>query len=162
MTGEPTHTASKARMAPELIFSSERAPQLSNTASKVEWLLCFAFSYVQPVTQHYRRKTVEEVPLQQSSHHENMMIHMPPTINYCLQNAATTTLHFQLFSAHYTASQMKNCVRIASAINPATMENTDNCLQMHCREAMHRGTANRHLGLSAKRNGTQRRTKVSP
>ena len=77
MTGKPTHTASKERMAPELIFSSEHAPQLSNTALKVQWPLRFIFSYVQPVTQHYRRKTVEEVPLQQSSHHKNMTIHVP-------------------------------------------------------------------------------------
>ena len=32
MTGEPTHTASKERMAPELMLLSERASQLSNTA----------------------------------------------------------------------------------------------------------------------------------
>ena len=31
MTGEPTHTTSKERMAPELIFSSEHTPQLSIT-----------------------------------------------------------------------------------------------------------------------------------
>ena len=31
MNGEPTHTTSKKRMAPELMFSSEqRVPQLSN------------------------------------------------------------------------------------------------------------------------------------
>ena len=42
------------------MFSSECAPQLSNAASKVQWLLRFAFSYVRPVTQQYRRKTVEE------------------------------------------------------------------------------------------------------
>ena len=63
------------------MFSSERVPQLSKTASKVQWPLRFTFSYVQPVTQHYRRKTVE-VPLQQSSHHENTTIRMPPTINF--------------------------------------------------------------------------------
>ena len=49
MTGEPMHTVSKERMAPELMFSSERMPQLSKTASKVQWPLCFAFSYVQPL-----------------------------------------------------------------------------------------------------------------
>ena len=81
MTGEPMHTTSKERMAPELMFLSERTPQLSKTASKMQWPLRFAFSYVLPITQHYRRKTVGEVPLQQSSHHENTT-HMPPTINY--------------------------------------------------------------------------------
>ena len=74
-------------------------------------------------------------------------------------------LHFQLCPACYTAQvlNMKNSVRIVSAISPVTMENTDDSrLQMYCREAMHLATVNRHLGLSAKRYGTQRRTKVSP
>ena len=143
MTGEPTHTASKERMAPELMLLSEHAPQLSNTALKVQWPLRFAYSYVQPVTQCYRRKTVEEVPLQQSSHHENMTIHVPPAINYCLECAVAITLRFQLFSARYTALQTKNSVRIVSAINPVTIENMDDShLQTYCREAMHRSTVN--------------------
>ena len=79
MTGEPMYIASKERMAPELMFLSERVPELSNTASKVQWSLRFAFSYVQSITQRYRRKTVE-VPLQQSSHHENKTIRAPSTI----------------------------------------------------------------------------------
>ena len=70
-----------------LMFSSEHAPQLSQTTLKVQWPLRFDFSYVQPVTQRYRRKTVKEVPLQQSSHHENTTIRAPPTINYCLESA---------------------------------------------------------------------------
>ena len=72
-------------------------------------------------------------------------------------------LRFQLCSARYTALQTKNSVRIISVISPVTTENTDDShSQTYCREAMHRATANRHLWLSAKRNGTQRRTKVSP
>ena len=39
MTGEPTHTTSKERMEPELMFSSERVPQLSSTDLKVKWPL---------------------------------------------------------------------------------------------------------------------------
>ena len=35
-TGESTHTTSKERMAPELMYSSERVPQLSNTALKAQ------------------------------------------------------------------------------------------------------------------------------
>ena len=101
MTGEPTHTVSRERMAPELMFSSERhTSQISNTASKVQWPLRFAFSYIQLDTQCYRRKTVEEVPLQ---HHENMMIHVPPTINYFFESVAT-------ISARYTVLQTKNSV----------------------------------------------------
>ena len=68
-------------------------------------------------------------------------------------------------SGHYAsllACYTKKNIRIASAINPVTTENMDDCLQMNCRITMHRATVNRHLGLSGKRNGTQRRTKVSP
>ena len=97
-------------------------PQLSNTALKVQWALCFTFSYVQPVTQCYTQKTVEEEPLKQSIHHKNM-IRASPTINYCFKSAAAITLRFQLFSAHNTALQMKNRIRITSAINPVTTEN---------------------------------------
>ena len=97
------------------MFSSECVPQLSNTASKVQWPLHFAFSYV------------------------------------------------QLCSTRYTALQAKNSVRIVYAISPVAMENTDDShLQTYYREATHRATVNRHLGLSAKRNGTKQRTKVSP
>ena len=52
MTGDPTHTASKEKMAPELMFSSECAPQLSVTDLKVQLLLRFAFTYFQLSTQH--------------------------------------------------------------------------------------------------------------
>ena len=54
MTDEPTFTISKERMAPELMFSSECAPQLTITDSKVKWLLRFTFGYVQPITRHYQ------------------------------------------------------------------------------------------------------------
>ena len=46
-------------------------------------------------------------------------------------------------SARYTVLQTKNSVRIVSAIGPVTTENTDDSrLQMYCREAMYRTTAN--------------------
>ena len=111
MTGEPTHTASKERMVPELMLSSERMPQLSNTASKVQWPLRFTYSYVQPVTQCYRqKKTVEEVPLQQSNQHENMMICVPPTINYFLESAAAITLRFTaIFSPLHSVTNKEQC-----------------------------------------------------
>ena len=34
------------------------------TDSKVKWPLRFTFTYFQPVTQHYKRRTVLEAPLQ--------------------------------------------------------------------------------------------------
>ena len=53
MTGEPTHTVLEERMAPSLLFSSECMPQLSITEI-AKWPLCFIFSYIQSVTQHYK------------------------------------------------------------------------------------------------------------
>ena len=98
MTGEPTHTASKERMAPELMFHLNARPmQLSRTVSKVQWPLRFAVSYVQPVTQRYRRKTVEEVPLQQSSHHENTTICAPPPDYQLLSSFFIYLFSFFLF-----------------------------------------------------------------
>ena len=51
-----------------------------------------------------------------------------PTINHCLESAVAITLRFQLCSTRYTVLQTKNSVRISSAINSVTMENTDNSL----------------------------------
>ena len=58
MTGEPAHTTSKERMMPEINFKSEHAPQLSITDLKVKCPLHFTYSYIQPVIQHYKRRTV--------------------------------------------------------------------------------------------------------
>ena len=124
------------------MFLYEHAPQLSNTASKVQWPLRFAFSYVQSITQHYRRKTVE-VPLQQSSCHKNTTFRMPSLSITALKVQQPLHFTFQLCSARYTALQTKNSVRIISAINPVTTENTDDSrLQTYCREAMHCATVN--------------------
>ena len=72
--------------------------------------------------------------------------------------------HYASLSAFFSLLAIQHYKRrIVSVINPVVPENTDDsCLQTYCREAMHRATVNQHLGLSAKRNGTQRRTKVSP
>ena len=61
MTGEPAHTASKERMVPEVMFSTEHMSQISITDSKVKWLLCFAFSILRSTT---NKEQVGEVPLQ--------------------------------------------------------------------------------------------------
>ena len=46
------------QMVLELIFLSERVPQLSIADLKVKWLS------VQPITQHYKQRTVGEVAMQ--------------------------------------------------------------------------------------------------
>ena len=67
MTGEPTHTTSKERMAPELMFSFEHTPKLSIIDLKVKWL-CSA------ITQRYKDAsainpvTTEHAHLQTGSH----------------------------------------------------------------------------------------------
>ena len=142
------------------MFSSERTPQLSQTTSKVQWPLRFDFSYVQPVTQRYRQKNSKrspsatiQSPRKYDSRAPNYQL-LPRKCSGCI------TLRFQLCSARCTALQTKNSVRIISAISPVSPQD-DSRLQTYCMEAMHRASANQHLWLSAKRNGTQRRTKVS-
>ena len=52
-------------------------------------------------------------------------------------NTVAITLHFQLCAACYTALQMKNTTRRISAINPVTMENSeDSNSHYKCREAI--------------------------
>ena len=46
------------------MFSTELVPQILITDSKVKWPLHFALSYVQPVSQCYKQRTVGEAPLQ--------------------------------------------------------------------------------------------------
>ena len=46
MTGELMHTASKERMVPKVMFSTEHVAQISIADSKMKWLLHFAFNSV--------------------------------------------------------------------------------------------------------------------
>ena len=63
-------------------FLTECMSQISITDSKVKWLLCFIFRYVQPVTQHYKRSTGRrnDSTWNQSSHHGNTDDHYKETI----------------------------------------------------------------------------------
>ena len=110
----------------------------SAVAIALRFQLCSGFYTV------LQTKTVEEVPSPRKYDVSRAL-----TISYCLESVAAITL---CFLAHYTALQMKNSVRIISAINPVTTENTDNShLQTYCTEAMYHATVNQRLGLSAKR-----------
>ena len=55
------------------------------------------------------------------------MVPRPPGYinNYRLKSEVSITLRCQLCSTHYTAVQIKNCLKNASAIKVATMKNTD-------------------------------------
>ena len=77
------------------------------------------------------------------------------------ESEGSITLRCQLCSIRYTAIQIKSCFKNTSAMEVATMKNTDDFLQQ--REASHHVLPpNRHFSLSVKMNGTQRRTLVSP
>ena len=109
MTGEPMYTASKERMAPEVMFLTECAPQLSITNSKVKWLLCYAFSY------------------RIFCFHVNINLHIAVHVTWFTQYASVQTeTKKSVCSAHFTAlQQMKSSRRSSSAINSVTTENTD-------------------------------------
>ena len=49
----------------------------------------------------------------------------PNFINYRLKSEVSITLRCRLCSTHYTAIQIKNCLKNTSAIKIATMKNTD-------------------------------------
>ena len=89
-----------------------------------------------------------------------MVLRTPATyINYRLKNEVSFTLRCQLCSTRYTAFQIKNCLKSNSAIKIATMKNTDD----FCYEGKpSRATTKSTTLLSAKMNGKQRRTLVSP
>ena len=49
----------------------------------------------------------------------------PNHINYRLKSEVSITLRCRLCSTHYTAVRIKNCLKSTSAIEIATMKNTD-------------------------------------
>ena len=79
--------------------------------------------------------------------------------NYRLKSEVSITLHCQLCSTRYAAFRIKNCLKSTSAIKIATMTNTDD---FRYEGKSSHAIAKSTLALSAKMNGTQRRTLVSP
>ena len=79
------------------------------------------------------RRRLQEVPLQQSNHHENMTIRTPQTINYCLESAVA---YVQPVTKHH-----KRRTVLESNLQSPQKIRTIPLLQMYCREAMHRATA---------------------
>ena len=70
-------TTSKERMVPEVMFLTECMLQTSIANSKIKWPLCFAFNYVQPVSQCYKQRSVEETPLQYADNFSREAIALP-------------------------------------------------------------------------------------
>ena len=90
----------------------------------MKYPLRFVVSYVQPVTQHFESRTVRKAPLQ-STHTKRNRAARPNHINHCLKSEVSITLHCRLCSTRYTAVRIKNCLKNTSAIEIATMKNTD-------------------------------------
>ena len=65
------------------------------------------------------------------------LVPRPSYINYHLKSKVSITLHCWLCSTHYTAVQIKNCSKSTSAIEVATMKNTDD---FHYKEKPSRAT----------------------
>ena len=100
MTGEPTHTASKERTVPELLFSSEHVPQLSNTALKVQWPLRFTFSYVHPITQTENSGRSASATIQSPQKYDSRAPNYQILPRKCRDHYASLSA---ISSAHYTA-----------------------------------------------------------
>ena len=82
----------------------------------------------------------------------------PSYINYCLKSEASIMLRCWLCSTRYTVVRKKNCPKSTSEIKTATMKNMDDIMK----GSHHMLPPNQRFSLSAKMNGTQRRTLVSP
>ena len=85
----------------------------------------------------------------------------PSYINHCLKSEVSITLHCRLCLTCYTILRIMNRSKNTSTIKVATMKNTNNfCYKVE--GSHHMLPPNQHFSLSAKMNGTQRRTVVSP
>ena len=104
----------------------------------MKYPLCFIVSYVQPVTQHFRSRTVQKAPLCDPCILKEMVPRDPVIINYHLKNEVFIMLCCQLCSTCYTAVRIKNCSKSTPTIKIATMKNTDD---FHCEGKPSRTTA---------------------
>ena len=82
----------------------------------------------------------------------------PSYINHPLKSEVSITFRCQLCSTCYIAVRTKNCSKSTSAIKVATMKIQTISIMKGSHHVL---PANRHFLLSAKMNGTQRRTLVS-
>ena len=79
-----------------------------------------------PITQHFKSRTVQKAPLQATHTERNGAAHPKYINNYRLKSEVSITLRYWLCSTHYAAVQIQNCLKSTSAIKTATMTNTDN------------------------------------
>ena len=148
MTGKPTYTASEWRLAPQL-SSEERSIHYTSLSPMFN-----------PLHSIFESRTVRKVPLHTETHSERNGATCPSYINCHLKSEVSIMLCCWLCSTHYTTVRTRNCLTSTSAIKIATMKITDDFC--YAKGSHHVLSPNRHFSLSAKMNGTQRRTLVSP
>ena len=111
-----------------------------------------------PLHSSMNHKLFEKHLCNQSSHCKKIqMVLCAPVIVW------KWSIHYafrQLCLTSYTAIPIKNCLKCTSAIKVATMKDTDGF--HYAKEAIMCKTKSQHFLLSAKMNGIQRRTLVSP
>ena len=91
----------------------------------MKYPLRFVVSYVQPVTQQYESRAVQNLNCNPRIPKERVGAARPSYINYRLKSEVSITLRCWLCSTRYTAVRIKNCFKNASAVEVATMKNTD-------------------------------------
>ena len=96
-----------------------------------------------------------------STHTKRNSAARPNFSNYCLKSEIPNMLRCRLCLTRYKAIRIKNCLNSTPEIKIATMKNMDD-FRFDSKGSHHVLSPNRHLSLSAKMNGTQRRTLVSP
>ena len=135
-----------------------RAPQLSSEKRSI----CYASlsAILNPLCSIFESRTVQKAPLHTKTHSKRNDAARPSYINYRMKSEVSITLRCWLCSTRYTTVRIKNCLTSTSAIKIAAMKNTDDFRYM--KGSHHVLSPNRHFSLSAKMNGTQRRTLVSP
>ena len=164
MTGEPTHTASKERMVPELMFLKcfrlNVRPAIKNcfksaVAITLRFQLCSArYTVLQT------KKTTEEVPLQQSSHLKNTTIRVPPTII-----TASKVQQSLRFTFNYVTQRYKRRTVLESSLQSVQSPRKIQTIPIYkhtvgkpCIMLLRIDT----LSCQQIEMGTQRKTKVSP
>ena len=122
----------------------------------MKYPLRFIVSYVQHVTQHFKSRTVQKAPLQFMHTKRKKWCRVPQLYQL---SSEKSSIHYTslsaVFNPLYTAVRIKNCLKSTSAIKIATIKiRTVSIMKRN----HHMLLPNQHFSLSAKMNGTQRRT----
>ena len=109
-------------------------PQLSLTGKPHHHYMtpfCFISSFVLPIIQHYKQRTVQEAPLQSIQLLQKVLKLNKHPDYQLLGSEQLFQFVFQVCSTCYTVLQTNNITRRVSAIYPLAMEITDDSRNSH-------------------------------